>query len=48
MKRILFVTVLGFFTLNTIAQKEKKKTVQQNNVPELDMKNAIWKPYPKC
>lgn len=25
MKRILFVTVLGFFTLNTIAQKEKEK-----------------------
>ncbi|HQY40746.1 MAG TPA: FKBP-type peptidyl-prolyl cis-trans isomerase [Ferruginibacter sp.] len=41
MKRILFVTVLGFFTLNTIAQKEKKKTVQLNNVPELEMKNAI-------
>ena len=41
MKKILFVTILGLFTINTIAQKEKKKTAQPNNVHEIEMKNAI-------
>ena len=41
MKKILFVTILGLFTINTLAQKEKKKTAQPNNVHEIEMINAI-------